>query len=264
MSTATGPAHPGPATDRTDARLPFGRLLHVELRKLVDTRSGRRLLAAVGVTTVGAVAVFLVAADPGSLTGGELVGVTTAPQSLLLPVLAILAATTEWTQRTALTTFTLEPRRGRVVLAKVAAVLAVALAAVAVALAAAAVATLLGAGTRGGPGTWDLTTGDVLALTVLQVLAVLQGLAFGMLLLDTAAAIVAWFVVPLLAGVLLGLVGALEGAAPWLDLGVATTPLSSGGTTTAGDWAHVAVAGALWVALPLLLGTARVLRREVR
>ena len=37
---------------------------------------------------------------------------------MLLPILGIMAATAEWTQRTGLVTFTLEPRRGRVVLAK--------------------------------------------------------------------------------------------------------------------------------------------------
>ena len=38
--------------------------------------------------------------------------------SFLLPILAIMLVTSEWSQRTALVTFTLEPRRSRVVLAK--------------------------------------------------------------------------------------------------------------------------------------------------
>ena len=37
---------------------------------------------------------------------------------LLLPVIGVMAMTSEWTQRTALTTFTLSPRRVRVQLAK--------------------------------------------------------------------------------------------------------------------------------------------------
>src|SRR4029078_4020751 len=39
--------------------------------------------------------------------------------SILLPVVAILTLTSEWSQRTVLTTFTQEPRRMRVVTAKI-------------------------------------------------------------------------------------------------------------------------------------------------
>ena len=46
-------------------------------------------------------------------------GLSVLPMAILLPVLGIMSATQEWSQRTGLTTFTLEPRRGRVVTAKV-------------------------------------------------------------------------------------------------------------------------------------------------
>jgi ABC-2 type transport system permease protein len=39
----------------------------------------------------------------------------------LLPVVLMLAMTAEWSQRTAMSTFTQEPRRGRVLAAKIAA-----------------------------------------------------------------------------------------------------------------------------------------------
>jgi len=39
--------------------------------------------------------------------------------TILLPVVSILTLTSEWSQRTALTTFTQEPRRTRVINAKV-------------------------------------------------------------------------------------------------------------------------------------------------
>ena len=44
--------------------------------------------------------------------------------SRLLPIAVMVTMTAEWSQRTALTTFTLEPRRGRVLAAKVLASLA--------------------------------------------------------------------------------------------------------------------------------------------
>ena len=47
-----------------------------------------------------------------------LIGVSGAVLGYFLPVLLILMVTSEWSQRTGLTTFTLEPHRGRVVGAK--------------------------------------------------------------------------------------------------------------------------------------------------
>ena len=41
------------------------------------------------------------------------------PQGFLLPVMGILLVTQEWTQRTGMVTFTLEPHRGKVIAAKV-------------------------------------------------------------------------------------------------------------------------------------------------
>ena len=86
MSTATHDArstgsHPDPSV----AAVPFSRVLRVELRKLVDTRAGFWLLAAIGIITVAVVVVFLFAADADDLTYLHFVGVTATPQSLLLP-----------------------------------------------------------------------------------------------------------------------------------------------------------------------------------
>ncbi|MFI7602936.1 hypothetical protein [Actinoplanes sp. NPDC049681] len=51
-------------------------------------------------------------------------------------------------------------------------------------------------------------------------------------------------------------------AAKWLDINVTSVPLSEP-SMTAGEGARLGVACALWVGLPLVLGTMRVLRREV-
>jgi hypothetical protein len=70
-------------------------------------------------------------------------------------VLAILTVTTEWTQRTGLVTYTVEPSRLRVTLAKLVAVVALGLVAVTVALVVAALANVVGAAflTAPAPGT---------------------------------------------------------------------------------------------------------------
>ena len=133
-------AHPaGPPTG-----IPLSRLITVELRKLVDTRAGRWLLLGIALVTVGAVAVYILAADASELTFDHFVNVSVLPQSWLLPVLGIMAVTSEWTQRTGLVTHTLESRRSRVLAANFAATGVLGVVAIALALALSALAIVLG------------------------------------------------------------------------------------------------------------------------
>jgi hypothetical protein len=50
--------------------------------------------------------------------------------------------------------------------------------------------------------------------------------------------------------------------APWLDIGRALDPLHEEAMSTT-QWAHAGTALALWMLLPLLIGTWRITRREV-
>lgn len=261
MSTAI---HSAVTPDPSVTAVPFSRLLRVELRKLVDTRAGYWLLAAIGVITVAVVVVYVFAADPGQLTYKNFLGATATPQGLLLPVLGILAVTSEWSQRTGLVTFTLEPSRARVAGAKLAAVVLVGLLAVAVAYGVAALGNVAGMALQDGAGSWNIEAAGVRDFFVLQLIGVVQGFAFGMLLMNTAAAIVLYYVLPIAWNVLFSMVGTLESAAPWLDLTSATAPVYSGDALQGGDWAHIAVSGTIWVLLPFAFGLLRLLRREVK
>lgn len=260
MSTATLQASPDPGV----TAVPFVRLLRVELRKLVDTRAGFWLLTAIGLITVAVIGVFLFVADPDQLTFINFVGASATPQSILLPVLGILAVTAEWSQRTGLVTFTLEPSRGRVAVAKLVAVILVGLLAMVVALGVAALSNGAGMAFLDGSGSWTFEAANVRDFFAVQLIGILQGFAFGMLLMNTAAAIVLYYVIPIAWSVLFSMVGALENAAPWLDLNTAIAPAFEQRTFQAGDWAHIAVAGTIWVLLPLTLGLIRLLRREVK
>ena len=82
--------------------------------------------------TLAIVVIFFLAADEADRTFINFMGATATPQSFLLPVLGILLVTSEWGQRTTLTTFALEPHRGRVIAAKVVAALLFGLAAIVV------------------------------------------------------------------------------------------------------------------------------------
>ncbi len=244
--------------------VPFGRLVKVELRKLGDTRAGFWLLAAIGVVTVAAVTIFLFAGKPADLTFLNFVKIAGTPQAFLLPVLAILAVTTEWTQRTGLVTFTLEPSRSRVVLAKFTVVVLVGVAAVVVAFGIGAIGNVAGAAFADGSGSWTVAPANVRDLFIAKLIGVVIGFAFGMLLMNTAAAVVLYFVLPLVWNLLFTLVDALKDAAPWLDINTAVAPINEGNVLKGEDWSHLAVSGAIWVLLPLALGVARLLRRELK
>src|SRR3712207_8192920 len=51
------------------------------------------------------------------LTYGEFTLAIGVPMTIILPILAVLSVTSEWSQRSGLATFTLVPHRGRVLLA---------------------------------------------------------------------------------------------------------------------------------------------------
>ena len=242
-------------------RIPFARLVRVELRKLADTRSGKWLLIAIGVITLLIITAVFLTADPSERTFLNFMGATATPQGFLLPVLGILLVTSEWNQRTALVTFTLMPVRVRVIFAKVCAALIAGLAAIVLAVAVAALATVAG----GAEDAWaNIGFDDLGKFGLLQATGVLQGLAFGLLFLNSAAAIVVYFVVPIAFSIVANLWGALKDIAPWVDLGTSQQPLFSGVNLTGEQWAQVATSTALWVLLPFLLGLVRVLRAEVK
>ncbi|MGH3297318.1 MAG: hypothetical protein ACRDP7_36540, partial [Trebonia sp.] len=211
-------------SDRAVAeRIPFSRLVLAELRKLTDTRASRLLLVAMAAATPVIIAVMLIVAAPRDLNYTRLVDFTQTPQKFILPALAILVVTSEWSQRTGLVTFTLVPNRGRVLRAKGTATLGLGLALIAIAFAVAAVGNLF-SGLRHGDGSWAFGAPGFGEMVLVQVLTLLEGLAFGMLLRVSAAAIAAYYVLPTLWSALFSTPG-LKGIAPWFDLNQAQGPL---------------------------------------
>jgi hypothetical protein len=264
MSATTHPtsAHLPGTLDRAAQPVPLGRLVRVELRKTVDTRSGTWAIAAIAVVTLVLLTVALVTGAPEDLTFRDLARSTSL--TLLLPLLAILVITTEWTQRTALTTFTLEPRRSRVVLAKLAAVTLLGFIALALALAAAALGNVAGTVLADGSGSWAFDASDLRDLALLQLLAMLQAFALGLLIMNTVAAVAVHYIVTPVVSTAFAVTRSLEDVAPWLDLGSASAPLGAGGDVPSDTWGHLAAAASLWIALPMALGLLRLLRREVK
>lgn len=243
------------------APVPIGRLTGVELRKLADTRAGMWLLIVIALASVATGVILLFAAGDEAQTFSEFFSFAQLPAGVLLPVLGILSMTSEWSQRTALTTFALVPQRGRVLTAKLLAAVTIAVLAAASTLVFAAAFNLIGAAT-GGDGSWSIGWQLILQCVLLQVLYVLMGSAFGGLLMNTPLAIVGFFALPMVWTILGSVISSLQKAAAWLDINLTTGPLAEHALTS-GEWAKLGVSAAIWVLVPLVAGAFRMLRREV-
>ena len=242
--------------------IPFARLFHVELRKQTDTRASLALLAIIAVGMLGFTAIELFMNSDGPKSFEMFQAGALMPLMMFLPVIAILAVTSEWSQRTALVTFVWEPRRGRVIAAPFASALLLAILGALLALGIAALGTAL-AGALGSDVTWSFAPSVLGGLLVTLVLLVAQGIAFGLLIQNTPGAIVAYFVLPTIMTMLSSLVGWIGKYADWIDLTFATAGVSNGEFNSA-TISRAAVASLLWIVLPGVLGLIRMWRREVK
>jgi hypothetical protein len=193
-------------------------------------------------------------------TFGGVLDVGLLPAAVLLPVAGVLLVTSEWSQRTGLVTFALVPVRRRVLVAKALASLVLAVVVFAVSVAIVAVGVLVAR--AGVAGTWTDAGVLVAQSGVYLTTGIVIGVAFGMVLLASAPAIVALLALPSAWSALLSL-RVLSDVAPWLDTGRALDPLKHE-VLSATQWAQAGTALALWMVLPLLLGAWRIARRRGR
>jgi hypothetical protein len=247
---------------------PFHRLVRVELRKSYDTRAGFWLLAVIALlvlaTEVVVLAVTTVQND--AIAFGDFIGAAAFMTSFLLPVLGIMVLTSEWSQRTAMVTFALEPRRPLVIAAKAVVGVVLTLVTVVVSIAIGLVCTVL-YDLIEGHADWTFGWSGFFGFLITQTFAMLGGFALAALLLNTPAAIVVFFVykwvLPGLFAIGAALMGWFETIQPWIDFQSAQNPLYDM-SLSGDDWAHLVVSGFIWLVLPLAVGIWRVLRAEVK
>ena len=267
MSAVTAPIPSKTARTRSSSprtAVPMTTLVGVELRKMTDTRAGKWLLIGVGAITAVVLAITIGTGDANARSFTNLVAVAQLPLGLLLPVLGVLAATSEWSQRTVLSTFSLVPNRSRVLSAKILSAMVLALSAVGftVVIAAifAAIAPLVGTTNSD----WGLGLANLGEIAIYQQLNMLLGVALGTLLLNSPLAIVLYLVLPTIWSGITDSFDFLGDAQKWLDTGTTWIHMIDPEATMTGqNWAQAAATAALWIALPLGLGMVRVLRREV-
>jgi ABC-type transport system involved in multi-copper enzyme maturation permease subunit len=263
MSTATTvPSTVGPRPATAPSAPSLAQLVRVELRKSYDTRAGSWLLLVITLATALVVGLQLFFDDGVDGSFGYFFGFSQLPVGLLLPVLGILLVTSEWSQRTAMTTFALVPARSRVLTAKVLAGVVLGVLGVAAAGVASVLATAFVPVVTGLESSWELSGAQLGQVLLVQVLTVLVGVGFGMLLLSSPLAIVLYFVLPTVFTLLVNTVSALDWVRDWLDLSTTTIPMYEGQLAGQG-WAQVGTSVALWLLLPLVLGWWRITRTEI-
>ena len=210
---------------------------------MFDTRSGFWLMASIGILALLATAAVIFFAPDDELTYSTFAAAIGIPMTVILPIIAILSVTGEWSQRSGLTTFTLVPHRGRVIPAK---------------------ALVVGRRRRGRRSRWpsasarsatssaprspgSTRSGTCRSTTcspivLANVLGLLVGFMLGVLIRSSAGAIVAYFVysflLPTLAALLAGSQDWFRDLQPWVDFNFAQSALFDG-ALTAEQWAQL-------------------------
>jgi hypothetical protein len=261
-NTGTNPTRPVHAT------IPAARLVKLELRKMFNTRSGFWMLVSIGVLSVIAAGSVLVFAPDSDVTYENFVRASGFPMSVILPMIAILAVTGEWSQRSGLTTFTLVPSRGRVIGAKAIATLLVGLGAVSVAFAVGALANVAGSALAGVDTVWDISLSMAPQMVLYNLIGMAFGFALGVVLRNSAAAIVGYFVVSLVVPGILVLLAQVrswfEDLQPWIDWNETQVALLESVTDSGEEWAMLGSTTMIWIVVPLVVGLLSLRRSEVK
>jgi hypothetical protein len=253
---------------RTARPIPTTRLVTVELRKMFNTRSGFWMLVSIGVLSVIAAGSVLVFAPDSDVTYESFTRASGFPMSVILPMIAILAVTSEWSQRSGLTTFTLVPSRGRVIVAKAIATLLLGLGSVVVAFAVGALANVAGSALAGVDTVWDISLSMALQMVLFNLVGMAIGFTLGVVLRNSAAAIVGYFVISLVMPGILVLLAQVRSwfadLQPWIDWNETQVALLEGAMDSGEEWAMLGSTTMIWIVVPLVVGLLSLRRSEVK
>ena len=251
------------------SQTPMSRLARVEFRKALDTRAGRWFVISILALVVLVLVIYALAANDTDKDFEDFVGISGFVLGYFLPIIVVMLVTSEASQRNGLVTFTLEPKRSRIVVAKFLAGVALAAGVLVVAFVLAFLGTLFGIVTGASPE-WSLD-GNLMfnGFVLSNLVGVFIGFAIGMLIMNTAGGIVVYFVysliLPTAVGILSELSGTFEDIAPWISLNSAQAPLFEGDYVPTGEqWAQIAVTATIWLVIPLAFGVWRLLRIEFK
>ncbi len=250
--------------------IPFHRLVLVEVRKSVNTLAGMWLLITIATLVsfaeVGLMLITLI--NDLEVSFEAFTGVVAFITSILLPVFGVMLVTSEWGQRSAMVSFSLEPRRGLVIAAKWVAGLLLTLATVVGALVIGLACTLVCDVLQPDLTTWDIGVEVTLGFWIGQSIAMTGGFALACLFLNTPAAIVVFYVyqwvLPLILIGLGAVIHQIGDIGPWINLQVAIGPLVELEFESGEEVAQLLVSGTIWLGIPLVAGLWRILNAEVK
>lgn len=253
-------------------------LVWVELRKTFNTRAakwftGVMLLATLGLTWITAFSLSSYASDPppAEVTGGvnltfsiaQVANTSTNYLITLVAILAIINLGNEFSNRTALSTFTLVPQRWKVVSAKVIA-------------AAVTVVVAVGLGFGIGYLAFQMTVSEniphdstvtayyLAALLVTSLLQLLFAFGLALLLQNTIAAIMGYMLIPL--AMQMGLIianKAIKDSAQWWDMSTLNLKLLVPEMPNPLLWDRFIIVTIIWAVIPISIGLWRLLNREI-
>jgi ABC-2 type transport system permease protein len=268
-ATTSSPGATVVAPDRPAAHaIPMTRLVRSELRKMFNTRSGFWMLVSIGLLSVLATCAVIIFGSADDVTYENFATAIGFPMSIILPMIAILGVTSEWSQRSGLTTFTLVPSRGRVIGAKAIATFVVGVVSMAVAFAVGALGTVAGSAIAGVDTVWNIPASTAPQIVLGNLVGMAIGFTLGVVLRSSAAAIVGYFVVSLVMPGILVLLAQVRDwfgdLQPWVDWNTSQVALFEGSTDTAREWAMLGSTTSIWIVAPLVVGLLFLRRSEVK
>ena len=250
-AAVASPVHIRPTARRTGPSLSSA--IWLEVRKSLSTRSG---LAVAAAATLLAPAAIAIAAGTASEPLGNVLGplvVTGLLSALVLVSLGVLSTAGEWSHGSVQTTFLLEPRRGRVMAAKAA---AVALMGAVVSVVAAGISSLVLVASEPS-ASWDGVGRGILMVAVAGATFALIGAGVGAAVGNTPGALTGIYLLDL--GVLPVLQIVKPELADKIDPGNAVLSLAQG------DHQALSVTIlAVWVGVALVAGAMMNHRRPVQ
>ncbi|GAA1397457.1 hypothetical protein [Luteococcus peritonei] len=248
-TTLDGPAVPA---------LGLPRAVAVELHKLVDTRSARLVIAG-GAVLMAAFAGGRALLPQSDTTLGLLATMACGPAGWLMLVLAVLLVSTEFSRRTIEGALLLDPRRGRLVLAKVLALLVADAVAVLAALVMGVGAALVAPLVTGTPISWQIDPARLALAAGSVVFISLAATAWGLLTRNAPAPIMVLLLWPTLALLVASASPVAERLLAWVNLDAVWTLADP----TAGVVWRFLTSALVWIVLPAAVGLARLVKGDL-
>lgn len=249
------------------APIPMSRLVSVELRKSFDTRSGLWLMISIAALALVATVATILFAPTDELDYEAFASAIGFPMAVVLPVIAVLSITSEWSQRSGLTSFTLVPHRSRVITAKLIVTVGIGVVSMLLAAAIGALGNVVGTAITGTDTIWNVSGTELFYIVLANVLGMLVGFMLGLLFRNSPGAIVGYFVYSFVLPTLTMLLAAsqdwFDRAQPWVDFNFAQGNLFNG-VMTGEMWAQLGVTSVVWLVVPLAVGLRLVMRSEVK